>query len=152
MHLYSSVEWTVLNAETVFQALMQELHKDCKPLENIVSILADSAAYMAGRINGFLAKIKEIAPDIVDIRGDLCYYVHNTVDVSADIIYPLPGPVGPIDDFLLCLVDRRGEESIWIHFYSSSHRSTETESSANLGYDISSEEKGAHSMGKTEKA
>ncbi|GFO24470.1 hypothetical protein PoB_005097500 [Plakobranchus ocellatus] len=68
-HLYSSVELTVVNAETVFQALMQELRKDGIPLENIVSILTDSAAYMAGRINGFLAKMKEVAPDIVDISA-----------------------------------------------------------------------------------
>ena len=77
--LYFSVEMTVVNAETVFEAVRNKFMEDQIPLTNLVSVLSDSAAYMRGSISGFQARLKEVAPHIMDIDGDVCHHIHNSV-------------------------------------------------------------------------
>ena len=76
---YCSLEMTTVNAATVHEAVTTQMNADGIPLENLISILSDSAAYMRGRHNGFHEKIKEEAPHIVDIGGDTCHTIHNAV-------------------------------------------------------------------------
>ncbi|KAK3764280.1 hypothetical protein RRG08_033362 [Elysia crispata] len=57
-HLYSSVELVVVNASTVHAAVVGKLKEDGIPLQNLISSLSDSAAYMRGTHNGYEAKIK----------------------------------------------------------------------------------------------
>lgn len=76
-HLYSALELFTVNAESVFSALVSKMKEDDIPLKNLMSVLSDSAAYMRGCNNGVFKKLKEIAPHIVDIDGDLCHHIHN---------------------------------------------------------------------------
>ncbi|XP_035828664.1 uncharacterized protein LOC118478686 [Aplysia californica] len=70
---------TVVNADTVYSAVINKFKDDDICLTNIVSVLSDSAAYMRGSKNGFQAKLKESVPEILDIDGDVCHHLHNIV-------------------------------------------------------------------------
>ena len=77
---------SVVNASTVFEAVLGKFRQDEIPLSNLVSVLSDSAAYMRGSLNGFHAKLREVAPHILDIDGDVCHHVHNTVKKFVSIV------------------------------------------------------------------
>ena len=85
-HLYASIQMSVVNASTVFEAVLGKFRQDEIPLSNLVSVLSDSAAYMRGSLNGFHAKLREVAPHILDIDGDVCHHVHNTVKKFVSIV------------------------------------------------------------------
>ena len=85
---------SVVNASTVFEAVLGKFRQDEIPLSNLV-VLSDSAAYMRGSLNGFHAKLREVAPHILDIDGDVGYHVHNTVKKFVSIVD---------DDMLRCLL------------------------------------------------
>lgn len=85
-HLYASIEMTIVNATTVFEAVREQFSKDEIPLSNLISVLSDSAAYMRGCHSGFFKKIQEIAPHIVDIDGDVCHHIHNAVGKFRQIL------------------------------------------------------------------
>ena len=55
-HLYASIQMTVVNAQTVYEAVLNKFKTDDIPLINLVSVLSDSAAYMCGNKNGFQEK------------------------------------------------------------------------------------------------
>ncbi|KAJ8026118.1 hypothetical protein HOLleu_33867 [Holothuria leucospilota] len=76
---FTSVSLTVVNANTVFQAVKESFAKDGIPLKNIISSLSDSAAYMRGKHNGFEAKLREANPNLLNIDGDICHHIHNCV-------------------------------------------------------------------------
>lgn len=76
-HLYATLELTIVNATTVYEAVKGKLDSDGIPLVNLISILSDSAAYMRGATNGFQAKMREEAPHLLDIDGDMCHHMHN---------------------------------------------------------------------------
>ena len=86
-HLYGSIEMFLVNAQTVYNAVICKLQEDDIPLENLMTILSDSAAYMRGKANGFQAKMKENAQH-VDIDGDLCHHIHNVVKMFAKNVDP----------------------------------------------------------------
>ncbi|XP_055881072.1 uncharacterized protein LOC129925675 [Biomphalaria glabrata] len=79
VHLYASIHLTTVNATTVYNAVMQQFTKDDIPVSNLVSCLTDSASYMTGCKQGFLTKLKTIAPKLLDIDNDVCHHVHNIV-------------------------------------------------------------------------
>ena len=54
-NLYGSIEMFLVNAQTVYNAVICKLQEDDIPLENLMTILSDSAAYMRGKENGFQA-------------------------------------------------------------------------------------------------
>ena len=76
-HLYSSVELVVVNASTVHAAVVGKLKEDGIPLQNLISSLSDSAAYMRGTHNGYEAKLRSDAPHLLKIDGDMCHHIHN---------------------------------------------------------------------------
>lgn len=76
---YASVTLTVVNAETVFQTVVDLLKNDDIPLDNVVSSLSDSAAYMRGKKSGFETRLRDVAPHLLDIDGDICHHTHNSV-------------------------------------------------------------------------
>ena len=49
------------------------------PLTNLVSDLSDSTNYMRGKSGGLEKKLRDLAPQMLDIDGDLCHHVHNAV-------------------------------------------------------------------------
>jgi hypothetical protein len=70
---------TVVNAETVLKLVLSLFTKNGIPLSQLISILSDSTNYMRGKINGFETKLREKAPHLLDIDGDICHHVHNCV-------------------------------------------------------------------------
>ena len=77
--LYSAIELFSVNAETVHNAVKQQFTEDGLTFENLISVLSDSAAYMRGEYSGFYVRLKEDAPHILDVSGDVCHTVHNAV-------------------------------------------------------------------------
>ena len=82
--LYCAMEMTVVNAQTVFDMIREKLESDSIPFTNFVSVLTDSAAYMVGEHNGFQAKLREVAPHLVNIDADVCHHMHNIVKMFMD--------------------------------------------------------------------
>lgn len=76
-HVYSAMEMIVVNAKTVFNAVISKFKEDNIPLSNLISTLTDSAAYMRGSESGFQTKLREEHPHVIDIDGDLCHHIHN---------------------------------------------------------------------------
>lgn len=52
-NVYRAIEMTVVNVDTVHDAIIESFEEDNIHLQNLISILSDSAAYMRGRNNGF---------------------------------------------------------------------------------------------------
>ncbi|KAK3772724.1 hypothetical protein RRG08_013417 [Elysia crispata] len=70
----------IVNSDTVLEAVSRQMLKDGIPFDNLMSVLSDSASYMRGNENGFKKKSKENhAPHLLDIDGDVCHHLHNTV-------------------------------------------------------------------------
>ena len=86
--LYTSIEMTIVNSETVFNAVMDQFRSDDIPMANIISVLSDFAAYMRGSVNGFQAKLREVAPHLIDIDGDVCHHINNSVKKFCSILDP----------------------------------------------------------------
>ena len=76
-HLYASLEMTTVNASTVHAAVTGKLAEDGIALENLISSLSDSAAYMRGSQHGYETKLSEDAPHLLEIDGDICHHIHN---------------------------------------------------------------------------
>ena len=49
-------------SETIFAAVYDFLHNNGIPLSNLLQIATDGASAMTGKHNGFVAKLKEVAP------------------------------------------------------------------------------------------
>ena len=79
VHHYASITMTTVNAEQVFNAVTEKLNADGVPLSNIISCLTDSASYMAGSKTGFLKRMMDVCPNMIDIDNDVCHHVHNSV-------------------------------------------------------------------------
>ena len=54
--------------ETIYAAVYDFLHNNGIPLSNLLQIATDSASAMIGKHNGFVAKLKEVAPHIMTIH------------------------------------------------------------------------------------
>ncbi|GFR75011.1 hypothetical protein ElyMa_005767400 [Elysia marginata] len=65
---------TTVNASTVHASRLAE---DGIPLENLISSLSDSAAYMRGLQHGYETQLREEAPHLLEIDGDICHHIHN---------------------------------------------------------------------------
>ena len=74
-----------VNADTVYQAIKLQLETDGIPLCNLISLLADSAAYMRGCHNGFQEKMKKDAPHLINIDGDLCHHILIVKNFTNDL-------------------------------------------------------------------
>ena len=76
-HLYASLEMTTVNASTVHAGVTGKLAEDGIALENLISSLSDSAAYMRGSQHGYETKLREDAPHLLEIDGDICHHIRN---------------------------------------------------------------------------
>ena len=47
--------------------------------DNLISDLSDSAAYMRGKSFGVESELWDKAPHLLDIDGDVCHHMHNSV-------------------------------------------------------------------------
>ncbi len=80
-HHYRSFTMTDVNAKELTSKVLLCLKEDEIPLENLVSILSDSANYMRGKKGGFETLVRQKAPHLLDIDGDVCHHVHNASKV-----------------------------------------------------------------------
>jgi hypothetical protein len=76
---WASEAMTVVNAEKVLNVVLELFRKDDIPLAQIISNLSDSTNYMRGKINGYETKLREHALQLLDIDGDICHHVRNSV-------------------------------------------------------------------------
>ncbi len=75
---YASVQMTYITAESVFK-IVDLFNADDIPLDNLVSSLSDSTAYMQGKRSGFETRLREVAQNLVDIDGDIYATTITTV-------------------------------------------------------------------------
>ena len=76
---YESIECIVVNAKNLFQEIASLFLRDNISWNNLVSDLSDSTNYMCGKKSGLETKLHEKAPHLLDIDGDVCHHIHNTV-------------------------------------------------------------------------
>ena len=72
-----SLSLTRVDSESVFNAIDKQFKNFKIPYENLMSILLDSCSVMRGSKSGVETRIREKAPHLVDIDGDVCHHVHN---------------------------------------------------------------------------
>ena len=81
---YKSVDMIIVNAQSLKNKIVELFTRDEIPFSNIVSDLSDSTNYMRGKKGGLETLLREIAPQLLDIDGDLCHHVHNAIRKFSD--------------------------------------------------------------------
>ena len=76
---FASISLVTVNAQTLYDAVIDMFAKDKIPLDNLVSNLSDSTNYMRGKVSGFETKLRGAVPHLLDVDGDICHHVHNVV-------------------------------------------------------------------------
>lgn len=79
VHHLASVDLTVVNSEVLFNFIMKIFDDNGIPKDNLISDLSDSTNYMRGKISGLETRLRAECPQLLDIDGDVCHHVHNTV-------------------------------------------------------------------------
>ena len=104
---YESISLIVVNSLTLFDTICELFLKDNIPFDNLVSDLSDSTNYMRGKKSGLEKRLRDKAPHLLDIDGDVCHHIHNTVKVFCK----------PFENFVEKLVDQlTGTQSIALIF------------------------------------
>ena len=93
---YESISLIVVNSLTLFDTICELFLKDNIPFDNLVSDLSDSTNYMRGKKSGLEKRLRDKAPHLLDIDGDVCHHIHNTVRVFCK----------PFENFVEKLVDQ----------------------------------------------
>ena len=73
----AAVEVVRVCTDSILEKMEALFEKHEIPWDNLVSMLMDSCAVMWGSKNGLEKKIREKAPKMVDIDGDICHHIHN---------------------------------------------------------------------------
>ena len=60
-----------ITSQAVYQAVMDVLDANMLPAKNMVSCLMDSCNVMRGSKNGVEQKLRALAPQLLDVDGDL---------------------------------------------------------------------------------
>nr|XP_047140460.1 uncharacterized protein LOC124815724 [Hydra vulgaris] len=76
---YHSKSFTVINAKILFDYIKSLFLNDEIPTDNLISNLSDSTNYMRGKKTGFETLLRLHVPHLLDIDGDMCHHMHNTV-------------------------------------------------------------------------
>lgn len=76
---YESISLIVVNSLTLLDTICKLFLKDNIPFDNLVSDLSDSTNYMRGKNSGLEKRLRDKAPHLLDIDGDVCHHIHNTV-------------------------------------------------------------------------
>ena len=76
---YDSIECVIVNAQTLFTEISKLFSRDGISWNNLVSDLSDSTNYMRGKKSGLEILIREKVPHLLDIDGDICHHIHNSV-------------------------------------------------------------------------
>ena len=81
---YESVECILMNSLTLLQKIDYLFKRDGIPWEDLISDLSDNTNYMQGKKSGLDTKLREKAPNMLDIGGDTCHVIHGTVKRFCD--------------------------------------------------------------------
>ena len=81
---YENVDMIIVNTQSLKNKIVELFTRDEIPFSNIVSDLSDSTNYMRGKKGGLETLLHEIAPQRLDIDGDLCHHVHNAIPQFSD--------------------------------------------------------------------
>ena len=73
-----SVSFTIVNANNLFDYIINSLGEEEIPITNLISNLPGSTNYMRGKIAGFESLLRKEAPHLCNIDGNTCHHVHNT--------------------------------------------------------------------------
>ena len=76
---YKSVSVIEVNALTLFENTCKLFQDDQIPFENLVSDLSDSTTYMRGKKSGLEKRLRDKAPQLLNIDGDCYHHVHNSL-------------------------------------------------------------------------
>ena len=76
---YTSVSLIEVNAKSLLECICNCFVRDDIPFDNLVSDLSDSTNYMRGKKGGLEPLLREKAPQLLDIDGDIRHHIHNTV-------------------------------------------------------------------------
>ena len=81
-----SVNIPIMNAETVYAAVVDLVKSKEIPWKNLSAMLMDSCSVMRGSKNGFETKIRlRVAPHLLDIDGDSCHHIHNASKIFTKV-------------------------------------------------------------------
>ena len=72
-----SAELVTVNSESIFTLIKDTFAMYDIPWENLVSVLMDSCATMRGSKTGVEVRLKEMAPHLLDIDGDISHTINN---------------------------------------------------------------------------
>ena len=81
---YESVECILVNSLTLLHKIDSLFKRDGIPWENLISGLSDNTNYMRGKKSGLETKLREKAPNMLDIGGDTCHVIHGAVKRFCD--------------------------------------------------------------------
>ena len=74
---YKSASFTTVNANNLFDYVINSLREDEIPITNLISNLSRSTNYMRGKIAGIELLLRKEAPHLLDVDSDTCHHVHN---------------------------------------------------------------------------
>ena len=76
---YASVSLIEINAKSLLECICNCFVRDDIPSDNLVSYFSDSTNYMRGKKGGLELLLQEKALQLLDIDGNICHHIHNTV-------------------------------------------------------------------------
>ena len=76
---YESIRLIEVHAKSLLECICNCFIRDEIPFENLVSDLCDSTNHMRGKRGGLGKFLRSKAPQLLDIAGDFCHHIHNTV-------------------------------------------------------------------------
>ena len=76
---YTSVSLIEVNAKSLLECICNCFVRDGIPFDNLVSDLSNSTNYKRGKKGGLEPLLREKTPQLLDIDGDICHHIHNTV-------------------------------------------------------------------------
>ena len=74
---YKSASFPIMNANNLFDYVINSLREDEIPITNLISNLSRSTNYMRQNIAGFESLLRKEAPHLLVMDGDTCHHVHN---------------------------------------------------------------------------
>lgn len=75
----ASVEILKADSATVLNAILEIFHDNNVYIDNLVSCLFDSCSVMRGKKSGVEKGLREYAPNLMNIDGDIVHHMHNIV-------------------------------------------------------------------------
>ena len=75
----ASISVPTVDSEHLFDELKKLFTRLGIDWKNLMAILSDSASVMRGVKSGLEARVREIAPHLIDIECDACHHMHNIV-------------------------------------------------------------------------